>query len=290
MNSTLILVDGMAVLYRAYYAIQSLSTKSGRPTNAVFGFVRMMSQLRSVLKPTHWVVAFDGGVPVSRLELLEQYKAQRPATPQALKEQIPVAEEYLDRSGVTWIRQNGQEADDILASIATKMTVNADRVLVATGDKDLYQLVTDKIRVVPVSGNLNSMGPDEVKGKTGVWPSQIVDWLALIGDNSDNIPGVPGVGPKTASRLLQEYESVMDMLSRIDTLPKGKIADSIRSSHDIILRNMKLVKLKRDLEFSLSWDLLKVRDGDRGRLIELFRELEFDSMVADLMQPELFVN
>lgn len=137
MNSNLILVDGMAVLYRAYYAIQSLSTKSGRPTNAVFGFVKMMRQLCSVLKPTHWAVAFDGGLPESRLKLLEQYKAQRPSMPAALKEQIPAAEEYLDRACVTWIRQDGQEADDILASMATTMSADADHVLIATGDKDI---------------------------------------------------------------------------------------------------------------------------------------------------------
>jgi DNA polymerase I len=290
MNSTLILVDGMAVLYRAYYAIQSLSTKSGRPTNAVFGFIRMMKQLRDVLKPTHWAVAFDGGLPENRLKLLDQYKAQRPAMPAALKEQILAVEQYLDGACVTRIRQDRQEADDVIASMAIRMSGEADRVLIATGDKDMYQLVTGKISVVAVSGNLDSMGPAEVKRKMGVDPSQIVDLLALVGDSSDNIPGVPGVGPKTAARLLQQYGSITELLAHLDDLPEGKVKNAIRESRDIILRNVELVTLRGDLDCPFIWDDLKMRGPDTERLIELFRELEFGSMAKELMQQELFAN
>lgn len=154
----------------------------------------------------------------------------------------------------------------------------------------IYQLVTEKIRVVPVSGTLDSMGPEEVRIKTGVSPSQIVDWLALVGDNSDNIPGVPGVGPKTAARLLQQFTSVMALLEHLNDLPAGKITDAIRASRDVILRNLELVRLRRDLDCPFTLDAFKVRGPDTGRLIELFRELEFDSMAKDLMQPELFTD
>ena len=191
MRTRLVLVDGMAILYRAFYAIKELYTKDGRPTNAVFGFVRMLNQIREVWQPTHWAIVFDGGLPEERLELLEDYKAQRPPTPDSLSEQIDTAEEYLNKANISWVRQEGEEADDIIASIAAWAEQDAEKVLLASSDKDFYQLVNGKINMISVSGKNEAMGPAEVSAKTGVEPAQIVEWLALIGDSADNIPNRP---------------------------------------------------------------------------------------------------
>jgi DNA polymerase-1 len=288
MNKTLVLFDGMAILYRAFYAIRELSTRSGRPTNAVFGFIKMMKQIKDIWKPTHWLVAFDGGLPRSRLQLHEEYKSQRPTMPDALKEQIPSVERYLDGAGVNWTRMQGEEADDIIACAAGWATHEADAVLIATSDKDMYQLVTDRIRVISVSGGAVPMGPQEVKRKTGVEPSQIVDWLSLVGDASDNIPGVPGVGPKTAAKLLEQYGNIGELMEHLKDLPQGRIRDAIGQSKDVVLRNMALIRLKADMECQYSWEMLRVRQPDAGKLVVLFKELEFDSMVREMSQTDLF--
>jgi DNA polymerase I len=288
MNKTLVLFDGMAILYRAFYAIRELSTRSGRPTNAVFGFIKMMKQIKDAWKPTHWLVAFDGGLPKSRLQLHEEYKSQRPPMPEALKEQIPLVERYLDGAGVNWTRMQGEEADDIIACAAGWGAHEADQVLIATSDKDMYQLVTDKIRVISVSGVAKLMGPQEVRMKTGVDPSQIVDWLSLVGDASDNIPGVPGVGPKTAAKLLEQYGDVAGLIKHLLDLPQGRIRDAIGQSKDVVLRNTALVRLKADMGCEYSWDMLEVRRPDASKLVILFKELEFESMVREMSQPDLF--
>lgn len=155
----LILIDGNNVLYRAFFAIRDLSTSGGRPTNAVFGFVKMLRQLRELHRPSHWMVTFDGGLPEERTELLEEYKAQRTPMPDSLREQVGVAERYLDCAGISWCRVDGQEADDVMASVLWRHAGDFDEALLATGDKDMYQLVTDAVRVVPVSGSGAPMGP-----------------------------------------------------------------------------------------------------------------------------------
>ena len=256
-SKTLILVDGSAVLYRAFYAIPSLSTKSGKPTNAVFGFVRMLRQVAAAWSPTHWAVAFDGGLPEQRMALQADYKAQRKPMPEALREQIPMVEEYLDCAGVARVRQAGQEADDIMATFVSLAEPAAERILLATGDKDMYQLVNEKVRIVPVSGQQAggvAMGPAEVMAKTGVGPGQIVEWLALTGDASDNIPGVPGIGGKTAARLLGQYGSLDSVWQHLDGVAGEKLRKALDGNRDLIRKNVEMVRLRRDLDCALDWD------------------------------------
>jgi DNA polymerase-1 len=255
----------------------------------VFGFVRMLKQMAAVWQPTHWAVVFDGGLPEERKALLEDYKSQRPPMPDALKEQMAPVEEYLAASRVAWRRQEGQEADDVLASMASWAAEGADRIWIATSDKDMYQLVDDRVGIVPVTGKqASAMDGEAVKEKTGVDPGQIVDWLALVGDTSDNIPGVPGVGPKTAARLLGQYGSLDGLWAALGDLPAGKLADSLRDNREMILRNVAMVRLRRDLPCDVTWDALEVRSPDVSRLISLFEELEFGSMAKELQQGSLF--
>lgn len=287
MNRTLILVDAMSGLYRAFHAIRGLATRAGLPTNAVFGFVRMMEQIRDILKPTHCIVVFDGGTPESRLALLPQYKAQRPPMPEGLRQQLPLIVEYLDRSHTAWLRIEKEEADDVIATLTEKARSEADRVLLATSDKDMYQLVGENVQMVHVHGGCAILGTAEVKAKTGVLPEQVVEWLALVGDSSDNIPGVPGIGSKTAAKLLQEYGSVDAVLNRVDELtPKHK--ESLLASRDVLRRNMELVRLRRDLNVELSWTESAIKAPDSASLLLFFERLEFESLARNLRQPSLF--
>ncbi len=286
-SKILVIIDAMAVLYRAFYAIRELSTRSGRPTNAVYGFVRMLTQIKKLWQPSHLVVVFDGGLPVERVKLLPEYKAQRKAMPDALREQISVVEDYLDRSGVARVRIDGEEADDLIATIAMKAEREADKVLIASNDKDMYQIVCEKIQMTNVSGSDGLMGPREVKEKTGVMPFQIVDWLVMTGDSSDNIPGVKGIGTKTAANLLNEYGSMVNILNSIDKIG-GKIAESLKSSRGIVERNEQMLRLKSDMDFAFKWSDFEVKTPDSTALLSLFEELEFDSMAKELRQKELF--
>jgi DNA polymerase-1 len=283
----LILVDGTAVLYRAFYAIRQLSTADGTPTNALFGFIRMLRQLRDDWHPSHWIVVFDGGSPADRLELLPAYKAQRAPMPDDLRGQIALTQEYLDCAGVKWLRMERQEADDVMASLAKWASPDAE-VLLATSDKDLYQLIDDSVKVIAVSGGKSEMGVQEVKAKTGVEPRLIIEWLALIGDSADNIPGVPGVGPKTASKLLAQFCSLAEMWDRIEELPEGKLRSALVASREVVDRNVKLVKLNTALDCDVGWNDLPAGEGDAGKLLVFFEKVEFGSMAKALRQPDLF--
>ena len=208
-------MDGTAIAYRAFFAIRQLSTRAGRPTNAVYGFIRMVRQLEAAWRPSHWAVVFDGGLPAARMQLLPAYKAQREKMPDELRQQFAPIEEYLRRSAVATVRLEAQEADDAMASLTARARADGAEVLLATSDKDLLQLVADGVAVVsPVAGGAR-MGPAEVEAKLGVAPGRVVEWLALTRDTADNIPGVPGVGPKTAARLLHDFGSLAGVWARL---------------------------------------------------------------------------
>lgn len=288
---TLILVDGTAVLYRAFFAIPALATKAGRPTNAVFGFIRMLKQIAAVWSPSHWVVAFDGGLPEERMAMQKDYKAQRKPMPDALRAQIPLVEEYLERSGVTWIRQDHQEADDVMASLVARSESEAETVLLATGDKDMYQLVNEKIRIIPVAGKNTptaAMGPEEVQAKTGVKPSQVVEWLALTGDTADNIPGVPGIGSKTAAKLLEHGNTVETIWGHLEQVGSERLRQALQENRDLVLRNIEMVTLRRDLPCVLEWDRWAVRRPEVSRLLPFLQDCEFHSMARELSEQSLF--
>ena len=280
-------MDGTAVLYRAFYAIRELSTRDGRPTNAVFGFIRMLRQMRETWNPTHWAVVFDGGLPAARTALLPAYKAQRPPTPDALVAQREPVDAYLAGARVPRLRMAGQEADDVLASLAR--WADPARVLIATGDKDLYQLVDERVLVVPTAGQQAPMDAAAVRAKTGVLPAQIVDWLALVGDNADNIPGVPGVGPKTAAKLLAEAGSVDKLLALPEAVANAKLREKLTLHRDAVVRNMALVRLDCELDCGVTWEALGVQRPDAGALLPLFESLEFEAMARALREPELFL-
>jgi len=287
-GTTLLLVDGTALLYRSFYAIRSLSTRAGQPTNAVFGFVKLLGQLQRRWTPTHVAVAFDGGSPAARLERLPEYKANRKPMPDALRAQLPLTETFLDCAGLPRVRVAGEEADDVIATLAIQARRDAaDRILIAAHDKDLFQLVDDVVRIVPQTGGDAVMGAAEVIEKTGVTPAQIVDWLALVGDSSDNIPGVPGIGAKTASALLAEFGGLDVLLAGTERIQSARIRSALLAARDILVRNRGLISLRTDVNCGLRWQAAVPRPPRTTELLAFYEALEFESLARELREPRL---
>lgn len=285
-NRRLLLIDGTNILYRAFFAIADLATDAGQPTNAVFGFVRMLRQWMRQWQPTHRLVVWDGGTPERRKVLLPGYKAHRPAMPDKLRQQFAPADEYLDRAGIAHLRMEGEEADDVIASVAQRAAANAE-VLLVTSDKDILQLVTERIKViVPVRAE-GLVGPAEVLQKYGVRPDQIVDWLALTGDAVDNIPGVPGLGPKTATRLLERFGSIEAIWARLAEVEPERIRTVLMEHKAQVSRNVELVRLDRNLVCAAEWEQCAVRAESPERLLPFYQALEFHSLARELQEGQL---
>lgn len=283
----LVLVDGYAQVYRAFYAIPGLTTPDGRPSNAIYGVVRFLLKLDEEL-PGRWgVVVFDRGRPARRLELLPEYKAQRPPMPDELRAQQAPLREWLAALGWPVLEEEGREADDVIAALA--LNAGADReTAIVSHDKDLTQLVAGSrvymLRPDP-KGKLERMGPAEVEAKFGVKPEQIRDYLALLGDSSDNIPGVPGVGSKTAAQLLQQFGSVEQILAHVADVAKPSVRSSLAANTDLLQRNVQLVSLETDLP--AGWqgvESLRRRPPDFAKLRGLAADFGFKSLLPLLDQ------
>lgn len=286
----LLLVDALALAYRAYHAIPPLSARDGTPTNAVLGFVKAVRQLHERFQPTHHAVVFDGGLPTARTERLPAYKAQRTPMPEALEKQLPLLDEFLDAESLPRIILPDQEADDVIATLADRVRQAGGRVWIATNDKDLFQVVDERVSIVAPVKDAPIMGPDEIRIKTGVPPTAIPAWLALTGDPVDNIPGVPGVGAKTAARLLDRFGSIDALFDRIAEVPGDKLRETLLSSREEIRRNLALVTLNYSVENVPPIDVLRVRPPDPARQRAFFSRFDMSSMAppAVVSQPELF--
>jgi len=284
----LLLLDGMAVVYRAFYAIRELKTPDGRPTNALYGFIRMAQQLERTYRPTHWAVIFDGGLPEARTKLLPSYKAQRVPMPDELREQLEPLNHFLAICGIHHIRIEGEEADDILATLAAKSASSGNEVWVATNDKDLFQLVSSSVHMVSPAKEDRMMGVPDVVEKTGVPPESIAEWLALTGDTVDNIPGVPGVGPKTAAKFLQQYGTVERLYACLDEWPSGKLKDALREHRDRVFMNIQLTTLRLDLPVEPDWERWRVTKPEVPALLDFYKKMHFTSLLKEWDNRSLF--
>jgi DNA polymerase-1 len=279
----LLIVDGHAYAYRAFYAIRELRSPAGRPTNAIYGFVKMLAKMRAKLQPTHLIVVWDGGLSADRMAALPEYKAQRPEMPDDLRPQLDEIVVYLKAARIASYCQAGVEADDYIACLARHAVDAGLAVVIASSDKDFMQLVSPQIGLLNPNDKTEGVWTDEqVRAKTGVEPSQIVDWLALMGDSVDNIPGVPGVGPKTATDLLNRFGSVDGLLERLAEVKQEKLRASLLASVADVRRNLKLVRLQADLPCDFLPAELAGKPVDAGLLGELFRQWGFKGMLADL--------
>ena len=284
---TLALIDGNSIAYRAFYALpDDLATKSGQVTNAVFGFTRMLIRLIKDHHPDGVAVAWDVSRKTFRSESYPEYKAQRASAPDHFRSQLPLIDEVLDSLQITQLRMDGYEADDIIASLTRSAVDDGWEVLIVTGDRDAFQLVGGPVTVLFTRrGISDTVLADEayVKERFGVGPSQYVEYAALRGDNSDNLPGVPGVGEKTASRLIGEHGSINGVYEAIGHLTP-KLRDNLASSREQVLLNLELMRLVDHLELGHATSDFGTREWDKTTVKELFDSLEFHSMWDDLEQ------
>jgi len=278
----LLLIDGHSLAYRAYYAlpVENFSTGSGQATNAVYGFTSMMINLIKEERPTHIATAFDLSRKTFRSEKFPEYKANRSATPDEFRSQMSYIFEAVAALGVRHFAMEGFEADDIIATISTHAAEQGFEVLICTGDRDSFQLVNEDITVLyPKKGmtDLARMTPAAVEAKYGLTPSQYPDFAALRGDPSDNLPSVPGVGEKTATKWIQEYGSLAELITRVDEVP-GKAGESLRAHLDGVKLNRELTQLRHDLSFGASVSELYWEGVDYPKLNSLMDSLEIKAL------------
>lgn len=276
-TSTLILVDGSSYLYRAFHVpdLKELVTSSGRPTGAIYGVVRMLQRFLNEARTSHLAVVFDAKGKTFRHRLYEEYKANRPPMPEALRLQINPLHDIIRALGLPLISVSGIEADDVIGTLAVEAVAKGYRVLISTGDKDLAQLVNDRVTLVNTMTN-TTMDTDGVIKKFGIAPRQIADYLALTGDKSDNIPGVPGVGTKTAARWLNQYDSLERLISGADEI-SGKTGEKLRACIEQLPLIRELTTVRCDINVGVAVDDLKIQPTDSSRLRQLYTELEFKS-------------
>jgi DNA polymerase-1 len=276
----LVLIDGSSYLYRAFHALPPLSNSAGQPTGAVHGVLSMLLKFLREFEPPHIGVVFDAPGKTFRDDLFAQYKANRPPMPDELRSQTEPLLEAVDALGLPLLRITGVEADDVIGTLACRAAGAGQQVLISTGDKDMAQLVNEHITLVNTMSNtvLDRAG---VKGKFDVFPEQIIDYLALVGDSSDNIPGIDKVGPKTAAKWLNKYGTLEALLANIAEI-EGKVGDNLRAGLATLALSRQLATIKSDLQLELDDAGLVRRAPDTTRLRALYRRLELRSLLAQL--------
>ncbi|NEG79740.1 DNA polymerase I [Pantoea agglomerans] len=286
-ENPLILVDGSSYLYRAYHAFPPLTNSAGEPTGAMYGVLNMLKSLLAQYNPSHVAVVFDAKGKTFRDELFEHYKSHRPPMPDELRAQIEPLHEMVRAMGLPLLAVSGVEADDVIGTLALEAEKKGLSVLISTGDKDMAQLVTPAITLINTMSN-TILGPEEVEQKYGVPPALIIDFLAMMGDSSDNIPGVPGVGEKTAQALLQGLGSMQTIYDNLDKVAdlgfRGAktMAAKLEQNRDVAFLSYQLATIKTDVELALPCEELTVTEPDTEALQALFSRYEFKRWLSDL--------
>lgn len=277
----LLIIDGHAYAYRAFHAIRRLNAPDGKPTNAIYGFIKMTGKMRTFLQPSHLVVVWDGGLAEERLSEHPEYKAQRPPMPVELDSQIPQIEDYLHAEGLASLCEDGIEADDWIATLA-RATAPQMPVVIASSDKDFMQLVEPRVGLLnPNDKTERIWTADDVVAKSGVRPEQIVDWLSLLGDSVDNIPGVDGIGPKTAADLLRQFTSLEQLHAGLDQVKSARLREALQNARSALDRNRRLIGLK-PVNQPVALEALRIGERKTEILRELFGRWGFKTMKAEL--------
>lgn len=284
MPERIYLVDGTGFIFRAYFAIRGLTDSKGRPTNAVFGVARLLLRLLREHEPSHIAVVFDAPGKTFRSDLYPEYKATRPPVPEDLIAQIPLIDRLVEALGMPTLRISGVEADDVMGTLCRRAEAEGREAVLVSGDKDLLQLVSDRVRVYDL--NRDEVGKwyeaEDVRERFGVDPPRVIDALALMGDASDNVPGVRGIGEKTARKLLETYGSLDGVYAHIEDL-KGKQRERLEEDRDMAYLSRELVTIKTDVPIDLSLDDLAMPPLDNARLARFFSEVEFPSLLQEFL-------
>ncbi|HEY5793217.1 MAG TPA: 5'-3' exonuclease H3TH domain-containing protein [Chthoniobacterales bacterium] len=297
----LLLVDGHYYLYRSFFAIRGLSNSRGEPTNAIYGYTKALRKMLGDVKPDRVGVVWDRGLPARRVELQPAYKQNRAEMPEDLRRQEDPVRRLCECLGLMNLSLPDTEADDLIASYALAAHREGAEVFIATSDKDIQQLVRPGLSIyatVKSAAGFALLGPEEIRERWGVEPARIADVLCLTGDSSDNIPGVNGVGEKTAAALIRQFGSVGELLQRPEEIANGKQRERVLAARDLIRDNREMVRLDDDLPLPVPWLDLEIRRKDQA-LVAFLRECEFKSLLAEVeretglgsappAQPELF--
>lgn len=286
------LIDGNSIAYRAFFALPPLTNSAGQHTNALYGFTTMLLKLLDELKPTHVLVAFDAGKVTFRHEGYSEYKGGRQKTPPELSEQFPVLKDLIRSFGIAQFELSGYEADDIIGTLTKRADEQGVETVVVSGDKDMLQLASDKVTIAVTRKGVSEVdmySPEAIQEKYGLVPQQIIDLKGLMGDTSDNIPGVPGVGEKTALKLLHEHGSVEQVLENVGEL-KGKLKENIETHKDSALMSKKLATIFREVPVESGTEEMRYSGYDGAALAEAFRKLEFKSLLERMDFGESVVD
>ena len=281
----LYILDAVSFLFRSYYAIRQMTNQRGESTNALYGFIRSVQKIIKDYAPANLVAVFDGpDNKQSRTEIYQHYKAHREGMPDDLFPQLDLAIDYCEYAGIPYLAEPGVEADDIIGAIAKWAEKQGTEVFICSSDKDLCQLISDRVFMVNTHKDNLLIDREKVEEIYGVKPEQIVDYLAIMGDKSDNIPGIPGFGPKTAATLLQEYGTLENLLSKLDKMKNQKRAEKIREYKDDALLSQRLARLIVDIPFPKKTDFFEFKSPDVSKLNELYRDMNFSSLLKELGQ------
>jgi len=278
---TLFLIDGSNYVYRAFYAIRELSNSKGFPTNAIYGFTTMLLKLLRDWKPQYVAVVFDLKGPTFRHEAFQAYKATRRPTPDDLVMQIPYIKDIIRGFSIPVLEKEGLEADDIIGTLARKYENKGIKALIVSGDKDMMQLISDNILMIDTMKD-KTYDVEAVRERFGVNPEKVTEILGLSGDQSDNIPGIPGIGPKIAQRLIEEFGSVEGVLQNVDKVRNPKTRESLRQFADQAIMSRDLARIKTDADYDIDLEDTRYRGPDNEALQALFKEFEFSSLLQEL--------
>ncbi len=281
------LLDGSSYIFRAFFALPALSNASGLPTNAVYGFTTMTVRLLKTYRPDYLAVALDAGRETFRNQIYREYKSNRPEAPPALIPQFPYIRKVLEAMKVAVLEREGYEADDLIATLCRQLSARGAQVVIVSGDKDLMQLVGDGVRLLD-TGKDKWIGLQEVREKFGVEPDKVIEVMGLMGDATDNIPGVRGIGEKTASALIRRYHSLENLFSHLDDLEQAglkgaeRIRKALLAGQEAAFLSRRLATVKSDVPIELELDDLRYQGWDREKVLALFSELGFTHLVKAL--------
>lgn len=280
-RAKLFLIDAHTLCYRSYFAIQNLSTSKGQPTNAVYGFVATLRKILKTYQPDYLAVCFDAGKKTHRQEKFAAYKIQRPSMPLDLIGQLPLIKEVVKAYNLSIFEEEGFEADDIIATLAIEFSQQGVEVVIVSEDKDMYQLLNDSVMFFSARKD-SLLDYEAVKGQLGFDPKKITDFIALAGDQSDNIPGVQGVGEVTARALINEWGSLEEIYKHMDKIKTDKLKEKLLTQKDNAFLSKELAVLEKKVPLKSNLESMRVKAPNQNRLLELFKELEFNKMAQEL--------
>ena len=276
----MVLVDGSSYLYRAYHALPPLTNSKGFPTGAVYGVLNMINKLLDDQNTKFFIVVFDAPGKTFRNDIYPEYKANRPTMPEDLRPQINPIHNAINAMGIPLISIAGVEADDVIGTLALRAKDDGMQVLISTGDKDMAQLVDEDVTLINTMNN-QTLDSEGVKTKFGVYPNQIIDYLALMGDKSDNVPGIPGVGKKTASKWLNQFQSIKEIIKNSHQI-QGKIGQKLNANIDQLPMSKRLVTINKDVEIELNISDLTLKEADTAKLKSIYKELELNTLYKSI--------